>query len=205
MFFLHVKCPSCSEAAVFRFASYVNVKTKLAASYFEKKKEFKLLEWRGRSGGFNRTALYYPSDTLTPDRFPSLPEGHTLDSWRTVDLWYWGNGYVGPNAMSNRGIINCGNCYKSIRHRIVWPKDAWFKVEYRGKILWAYNRDYANLLLEYLESNSRAKMALAKDGPRAGYGYLYRVPTVFQTAKARPVVVRKLRQKLGLPLKVKVK
>jgi len=129
MFFLHVKCPSCGEAAVFRFASYVNVKTKNAAKYFEKKKDFKLLEWRGSSGGFNRAALYYPGKSIKPDEFSCLPDDHKSESWRAVDLWYWGNGYVGPDAMSNRGVINCGSCYQTKRHRVVWPKDAWFKVE----------------------------------------------------------------------------
>jgi hypothetical protein len=92
-------------------------------------------------------------------------------------------------SLFDEGVINCKSCPKIRRYRLRWPEDAHFQISYKGERLWAYNRTFALSLLDYLDSDVRKS---TRSNP-----FLNSVPTVFQTAKARPIVVRALKLKLG--------
>ncbi len=110
--------------------------------------------------------------------------------------------YVGGNravfaSLDNEGVLVCKTCPSAQRYKLNWPEDAYFQITYKGQKLWAYNRAFAVSLLAYLESETRKKTMVSDGGARATRPFLNSVPTLFQTAKARPIVVRALKQKLG--------
>ena len=183
--------------AGFTFAPYVRVKTNLDRDYFENSNNFKVIEWRGRSARFHRYALYYPRVSNAMENIDNLPDGYTAESWKPVPYIYVGGNRAVFASIYDEGVFTCDSCPTVRRHKLNWPEDAYFQIAYRGHLLWAYNREFAVSLLSYLESETRMKTMVSTRGVRATRPFLNSVPTVFQTAKARPVVVRALKQKLG--------
>ena len=188
---LDVNCPDCGKPSSFTFAPYVRVETNTDKTYFENSKDFKLVEWRssGRSFRFLRFALYYPCVSNDLRNIKDLPDSYTANSWRPVRYTYQGLKKAAFNSVENEGVLSCAACPIVRRYILNWPDDAYFQISYKGEILWAYNRDFALSLLDYLSSDLRGN---TRSNP-----FLNSVPTVFQTAKARSVVVRDLKTKLA--------
>ena len=182
---LDINCPDCGNLAGFTFAPYVRVKTNSDKAYFEQSKDFKLF---GRPGS-HRYALYYPRVSNASENMDDLPNGYTSDSWKPVGYSYVGSGRAAFMSIGDEGALRCNACPSVRRYNLNWPEDAHFQIIYRGKILWAYNRSFAVSLLEHLEAGLRKT-------PKY-YPFLNSVPTIFKTAKARPFVVKALKEKLG--------
>lgn len=89
------------------------------------------------------------------------------------------------------GSCLCERCGYRHKHRLDWPREAYFQIEHRGHALWAWNRALALVLADYVSAPEKVSLV------RSPYGdFLKRVPTVFLTAKAREPVVKKLRRKI---------
>jgi hypothetical protein len=82
------------------------------------------------------------------------------------------------------GIVSCPECISSYSHTLDWPSDAFYRVEHRRKVLWAWNREYLVMVREYIASSSRKT---------EGSYYLRRkLPKFFLLAKHRQHVVDKI-------------
>jgi hypothetical protein len=84
------------------------------------------------------------------------------------------------------GSLICAACGRSARHELRWPTEAWFQIDYRGRVLWAFHREGAVALLDFIRSADRRRSGLAQES------FLRRIPGHFLTAKARAQIVRKL-------------
>jgi len=144
--FATIRCPSCSGAAKFSFATYQIFK-KNDDEYFRKSRE--------------------------------------------------------PKELKNTGSIRCSCCLIQRKHSLNWPSDAYFQITYKGKVLWAFDRKYTLKLLSYIESKERKKRIVGYSGQPWNTVYsqdwfLRHIPEHFQSAKARPEIVKKLKSILEM-------
>lgn len=192
---LDIQCPRCQSHAVFQYVQTCRIAKKVDLPFFESSTSFRI-EWRQNGGNRYRVAAHYRGLDNAIENAGELPEGYTTGMWSRVSIPY------ASDALS--GVAFCANCQRHSRHTLEWPTDAWFQLDYRGQTLWAYDRASALKLLRYIESDSRTKGLDYTCGGHAVFRtvdrFLYRVPTHFQTAKARPYVLRALKRKLGLSL-----
>jgi hypothetical protein len=103
---------------------------------------------------------------------------------------------LGPRRYKPDGLpgpfeckLCCPSCGFNARRFINWPNDAYWKCDIKGKTLWAWSLEHTNVLLNYIQSQHRNNR---------GYpGYcaaLLHLPTHFELAKNRKVVVKSLRK-----------
>ena len=124
------------------------------------------------------------------DAVDDLPEDYKPSDWhhsvsqgspRRVDL----------------GTLVCPACGKRRKHTLDWPQDAYYQIEHRGEVLWAFDRECASELLEYVKSSDRK---------REGYRYklfLMKVPGVFLGQKVRGAISKKLQGLLSSSIDTK--
>jgi len=197
--FLDINCPDCGSFASFEFAHQALILKNSDKTYFEDSKNFKVFEGRDHMSYLYRYALYYPRVSNALGNISDLPDGYSETSWRPVRFHGTGKNHARFTSVNDEGVLFCKTCPTARRHVLNWPKEAYFQITYRGQKLWAYNREFALRLLKYLESNERMKTMVSTNGERATNPFLNSVPTLFQTAKARPIVVRDLKRILGHP------
>lgn len=88
--------------------------------------------------------------------------------------------------LMSKGVRRCA-CGGIGVHELSWPSDAFWRWSIRGQTLWAYNRDHAEALLNYIGG----------DGPgRPMAPGTARVPTHFLRAKVRKEVVTQITRTL---------
>lgn len=177
---LDVGCPGCGAHAKFEFAEDARIHLRKDIAYFQDSKDFDYVKTEDLGGGFCHIALYFHGlgrrDLAAID---DLPDGYSLADWQHNQ--YWMRSHDGRT-----GAISCAACGLNRKHDLVWPNDAFFQIEYRGSILWAFNRDSASELQTYIESEDRNRQNFTYSN------FLMKIPTVFLTKKARGAVVRKL-------------
>jgi len=189
--FATICCPKCDGAAKFAFATY-QIFQKKDREYFEKSKNFDVFKGLYSHGSFYHAALYYPGLGNTLANIHDLPEGFSAKMWRHR---YWH--VTLPPELKNSGTIRCTKCLIQKKHKLNWPEDAYFKIQYKGQTLWAYDRKYALKLLNYIKSDERKKRIVGYKGNSQNTfisqdWFLRHIPEHFQTAKARPEIVKKL-------------
>ena len=85
------------------------------------------------------------------------------------------------------GSTTCLNCGFSGEVDINWPEDAFYKIEFKNEILWAWDEPCLIVLINYIKSKDR------KPKEHNGYSqFLFHLPKVFQDAKNRNAIVAKL-------------
>jgi len=194
--FATIRCPSCSGAAKFAFATY-QIFQKKDYSYFSKSKNFEVFKGQHSHGSYYQAALYYPGLGNSLENVTDLPDGYEANMWRHP---YW---YVTlPKELENTGAIRCSSCLIQKKHNLKWPEEAYFQINYKGQVLWAFDRKYALKLLSYIESKERKKRIVGYSGKPwnaiiSQDWFLRHIPEHFQTAKARPEIVKKLKSILG--------
>lgn len=194
--FATIVCPKCEGAAKFSFATY-QIIHKSDQDYFIKSKNFDVFRGQHSHGSYYTAALYYPGLGNSLENIQDLPSGYEADMWRHP---YW---YVTlPKKLNDTGTIRCTKCLVQTKHNLKWPQDAYFQIEYKGQALWAYDRKYALKLLSYIESTERKKRIEGHSGPTwnkiiSQDWFLRHIPEHFQTAKARPAIVKKLKKRLS--------
>lgn len=90
------------------------------------------------------------------------------------------------------GEISCLNCGFSGNATIHWPENAFWKCEVKGKTLWAWSLEHAQVLLEFIQSTTRdvhAHPAYASS--------LLHLPSHFKLAKNRASALAALRRLIG--------
>lgn len=178
-----INCPNCGKHAQFEFAICCCIVKKTHRPYFEKSEHFEVID--PSTAGQPKLAAYYPGLSPNIQNIKNLPEEYSTDMWRHGH--YWSRDYEG-----DYGVATCQSCSLRRKHILDWPQDAYYQIEYRGEILWAFNKSTAHALLKYIESDERQ---LGIDG----YGhFLFKIPTVFKSKKARDHIVKKFSQKMQL-------
>jgi hypothetical protein len=93
----------------------------------------------------------------------------------------WGNDEKMLSSM--HGTILCRHCGCNRAHVLNWPQDAFYQVDIKGNVLWAYSRGHALRILDHIAR---------KDRPARIEPSLRAIPTPFLRAGNRSVVSRKL-------------
>lgn len=178
---LDVRCPECRGRARFEFAEAVQIRSREDLSFFKKSPQFEYRFVRARHAGQNWNAAFYFAGLhgRASTSIHSLPDGYEPSEWDHRRTLYRPHGL-------DLGSLVCTACAFRRRHELQWPADAYFRIEYRGEVLWAFHRESAVDLRTFVASPSRQPKKLR------WASFLLHVPTVFLTAKARPTVLKRL-------------
>ncbi|WP_171209760.1 MULTISPECIES: hypothetical protein [unclassified Ruegeria] len=87
------------------------------------------------------------------------------------------------------GTSICDNRHTSRKTKIRWPQDAYFQLNYSGRLLWFYNREHVAAMLELLGGKAPANHTWR-------YWFDRKLPTVFKTTRARRQLPAKLKRML---------
>jgi len=177
---VEIKCPSCSDRAMFEFAEVVRIELKKDIEFFEKSSLFDYQAFMDSCGHKWHGAIYYAGlHGGSVDAIGKLPESYKKENWCHSKYLYRSHGL-------DIGSVNCSHCHLRRKHQLNWPEEAYYSIEYKGNQLWAFNRESACDLRDYIESNHR------KYGEYKWGGFLLHVPTVFKKQGAREHVVKQL-------------
>ena len=194
-----IRCPDCARnnkksEARFIFSRVHKIQNK-DLDYFQRSKSFEVRRFQDSCGGYWKGAVHYPGIGTALEAATDLPEGYAPHHWKhRQGLLYFG-------YLKDTGVVHCRTCHRRKKHRLNWPEEAYFQVEYKGQTLWAYDREYALKLLHYIDGTGRKKRLTGPNGEQDYHVqdfFLRKIPTHFQTAKARPIVVKKLRRVLDI-------
>ena len=180
---LDVRCPGCGANATFYFATGETIKRREDIRYFEKSSAFEVEKFQRDSGGFGHVAIHYHGLHGDLSAVDGLPEGYEIKCWKYPKHF--------SRLNTDHGAIRCTTCGYQRKHTLVWPKDAWFQIEHKGQILWAFTREHAAELMDYLQSDERK---------RSDYRYqtfLLKLPSHFKGAKDRDAICKKLSKLLS--------
>lgn len=129
-------------------------------------------------------ARFYPGLEQCTLQTSDIPEGYSPEHW--THSRYWGNN------RSRRGTFACTRCSQRKKHKLSWPDDAYYQVLVRRRCLWAFNRESAVALRDYI--------AATVDRTRVQKGrwtvFLHNVPGHFLHAKVRDETVKRLNKLL---------
>lgn len=88
------------------------------------------------------------------------------------------------------GVVACRACGCRRKHDLEWPEEAYFQIEYKGKALWAFDRERAGELLENVRSEDRNRQGFK------WRSFLMHVPSHFPRKAAREAVSKKFERLL---------
>jgi hypothetical protein len=169
--------------AHFEFAESREVRRK-DVGVFKKIKSFSFGRYQDSVGHFRNIATYFHGLKGQSNAEKDLPEGYSLDEWNH-------SRYLKRRKNGDEGTIICRNCHTRKKAELAWPEMAFFKVDIKGDTLWAFHRESALDLYNFIASAARDQSAY-----RWAY-FLRHVPGKFLTAKVRDEVCRKLKKLLS--------
>lgn len=177
---VEVKCPRCGQHAGFEFAEVARIKLREDVDFFKNSPAFEYRQLQDSCGHYWHGALYFAGLHGDPRAaVHDLPAGYQASDWCHSKYLYRSHGL-------DIGSVQCEHCHLRAKHSLTWPDDAYFAISYRGNILWAFHRESACDLNNYLLSKSR-------DVSKYRWGaFLLHIPTAFKTQKARAAVSRQL-------------
>ena len=177
---LDVRCPSCGESAFFEFAKVVRVREKKDVPFFQGNDQFDYLLCKDSCGHRWHAAVYYAGlHGRTVDTIRELPEGYERSDWAHSKNLYRGSGL-------DSGSVSCLRCGAHRRHDLQWPQDAFFQIEFKGEVLWAFNLESAIELRDYIASSNRDR------GEYKWQSFLMKIPKKFLLQGARDTVSKRL-------------
>ena len=168
-----IRCPRCGKAAEFR-------------------KAFALIQ--GKAWGWWEPRLW-PSASLTDwDGKERWYPGDPAPAWRSwivieqdPSIHRWKKPPRGGYSATDEGVIACLNCVGRRKHVLDWPADAFYRFELTQGVLWAWNRELAQALIDFIGSTRRDPAAY---GPH--FLFLSHIPKRFLLAKEREATVKLL-------------
>jgi hypothetical protein len=179
-----IRCPDCGSAAEFEFAEVVRIQLAKDVAFFQKSDAFEYQLFEDSCGGRWHGALFFHGlRGSTFEVIRNLPEGYSPEDWAHSRYLRRSHGY-------DIGTVTCQGCGCRRKHALTWPADAFFQIDYKGKALWAFDRESTTVLLDYVRSESRKRDSRWKS-------FLLHIPSHFLTKKAREEVTRKLERVLG--------
>ena len=162
-----IRCPKCDGRA--EFHSPFRFVPEQKASREDRSQPFH------RWGGWLVFELFPSILTWTPPRSSS----QHISFGGNTGFDYW-----------SRGIAKCFSCLALTVTNLDWPATAFWQWAVRGDLLWALNREHANDIYEFINSDSRK--------PFGRYARnLSRLPKAFQDAKRRDSILKTLSKSLS--------
>ena len=180
---LAVRCPDCEAGAVFEFAEMALIRRKADIPYFQSSKNFSVLDYY--SSGWKKLAIFWHQLGNPLSAINDFPTGYDPGMWAHSE-------YLVRKGPGDLGTIVCAQCGLRRKHVLEWPGNAWFQIDYRGQVLWAFERSSMVALTNFIASKDRQKAG------RPWAGFLMKIPSLFLEAKAREAILRKLRARLGM-------
>lgn len=180
-----IKCPRCGLHAEFEFAQVRRIERTADVAFFEKSTRFEYRRFQDACGHAWHGAVYYAGLHGDPcTALGELPAGYAAGDWSHSKYGYRSHGL-------DIGSVRCDHCHRRGVHTLDWPADAWYAVPHKGQLLWAFHRESAADLHDYL---------LSKEREVSRYRWsslLLHVPTAFKTHKAREAVCTQLQRLLA--------
>ena len=162
---IQISCPDCKKMALFEEPfEFLNGKPECVTD------NKNVHQWGG----------WYVRERF-PTQFPWKPPSSSQQYVRG------GGGKGDGYPLLQYGQILCSNCHTNRKHRLNWPLDAYWSWEIRGEILWAWDRNHAESILEF----ARQRLRPTRWNSRLRY-----IPSVFLSAKVRPEVCKKIESSL---------
>ncbi|MDJ0828607.1 MAG: hypothetical protein QNI92_02080 [Desulfobacterales bacterium] len=175
-----VKCPSCGYCALFEFAEVVKIKLKKDIPHFQESDLFDYQIFNDSYGHkWHGAAFYAGLHGGDVSAIRDLPDGYTSEDWAHSKYLYRDHGW-------EMGSIRCSKCFLLRKHKLSWPREAFFSLHYKQQQLWAFDRESGVALRDYIASSSRD----VKDFKWRNF--LLHVPSDFKPKKAREYVVKQL-------------
>jgi len=84
------------------------------------------------------------------------------------------------------GHISCLNCGLIKEIRIEWPVDAYYQGDVKGKLLWAWNKEHAIAIRNFIDSMERVYLGVRYSSA------LYHLPEHFEPAKNKGACLKAL-------------
>jgi hypothetical protein len=175
-----IRCPSCDEYAVFEFAEIVRISLKKDVPFFGKSVFFEYQMFKDSCGHKWHGAIYHANfhgGSTEPIR--NLPEGYKPENWNHSRYLYRSHG-------SDLGAVSCSKCHMRKPYNLQWPSDAYFSLPIKGDVLWAFNRESAIDLRDYIASSER------KTKDHKWSSFLLHIPTTFKKQNVRGSVVKQI-------------
>ncbi|MGI1936179.1 hypothetical protein ACRN98_05460 [Shewanella oncorhynchi] len=173
-----VRCPTCEEYALFEFAEIVKISKKEDVAFFQESNQFVYGRFQDSCGHYWHAAIYFAGLHGSPEMaLINLPEGYMPTDWQHSK-------YMHRRHRSDLGSVSCRHCGNRFVHNLRWPLDAYYAISYKGKELWAFNRDSAIELRDFIESKSR------NISKYQWSNFLLHVPSIFKSHKARGEVTK---------------
>lgn len=171
---IDIKCPHCQGCASFEFARLARIELKKDIDYFQQHLDFEYQRFQDSCGGYWNAALYYPNLSGSLALIQDFPAGYQAETWKSRNL-----------GLAKGGVC-CEVCGERRKHDLNWPNDAYYVVMYRQQFLWAFHREAAYELYQYLSEKLR-------DPWRYRYSFfLLHIPAIFKQKKARDHVMKQL-------------
>jgi hypothetical protein len=134
----------------------------------------------GESGPNLEGRSYYLSgDLLVIEKYPYLMH---REQFTQIDA-----------SRRSAHVIKCTRCHLVDAYLLDWPRDAYFQWDIRGHTLWAYSREHAQALLEFIGSTERDETQFGNFEKS-----LRTLPTHFISAKMRDLIVKEISATLGM-------
>jgi hypothetical protein len=176
-----IRCPACGGHAEFEFAETVRIKLKKDVEFFKKSKLFEYRFLRDSCGSGWHAAVYYPRvHGFSTDVLDDLPAGYSPADWNH-------SRYLCPRHLRcSHGAVDCFECKLRQKHVLSWPDEAFYQIVFRRKVLWAFHRESAVEIRDFIASADREAAAFR-------WRLLLRhLPKEFLAAKARDGIVKRL-------------
>ena len=175
-----IRCPSCDEYAVFEFAEIVKISLKKDVPFFEESVLFEYQMFKDSCGHKWHGAIYYANlHGGSTEAIRNLPEGYKPENWNHSKYLYRNHG-------SDLGAVSCSKCHMRKPYTLQWPSDAYFSLPIKGEVLWAFNRESAVDLRDYIASSER------KTKDHKWSSFLLHIPTTFKKQNVRGSVVKQI-------------
>jgi len=179
-----ITCPACRSLANFEFAEVVRIKLRADVPYFQESDAFEYQLFEDSCGSRWHGAIFYHGLRESPSAaIRDLPEGYSPEDWDHSRYLYRSHGL-------DIGSVVCGSCDYRRKHALKWPDDAYFQIEYRRRVLWAFDRETAFELHTFIASDDRCRAA------SKWQAFLRHVPSHFLKQQARDTVTKKLKKLL---------
>lgn len=127
-----VICPRCSKEAIFQppFEFYAE-------------------------GALDGERLIRWNNCRVRERFPSVfPWADPDNPFKGL---FWGTPKRRASDYPIWGVVSCLNCTLLRKHKLVWPKDAFYSLSVGGQVLWAWDRPTLVIVRDHVASVIRAK------------------------------------------------
>lgn len=175
-----VRCPACGRDARFERTRAVRIVATADRAYFQASPYFHYRVVTTRIGETWHLAEFTPGQVVEHiDSVPDLPAGYRPELWQCAQTWDARDG-------NPSGAVRCRHCHHFEIRQLDWPNDAFYQISHQRAVLWAYNREAAAELLDYIASTQRQFRRYHY------HGMLRHVPKVFLSHKARPALTKKL-------------